>query len=130
MPIFAILSLPILFAAGMSLMDTLDGAFMNLAYGWAFSNPSARSTTTSRSRACRSSVALAIGTIELLQVLSAGSALSGGFWDWLQNLDFETLGYAVVALFVVMWAMSVSIWKLRRIEDRWAAVVADEHRPG
>jgi high-affinity nickel-transport protein len=64
-------------------------------------------------------VALAIGTVELLQVLSARLALSGGFWDWLNRLDFETLGYAVVALFLLMWAGSVSIWKLRRIEDRW-----------
>jgi nickel/cobalt transporter (NiCoT) family protein len=63
-------------------------------------------------------------------VLSTRLALSGGFWDWLRNLDFETLGYAVVGLFILMWAMSVSIWKLRRIEDRWAAVVAEERRPG
>ena len=73
-------------------------------------------------------VALAIGTVELLQVLSARLALSGGFWDWLNGLDFETLGYAVVALFLLMWAASVSIWKLRRIEDRWAAVPAEERR--
>jgi high-affinity nickel-transport protein len=52
-------------------------------------------------------------------VLSARLALSGGFWDWLNGLDFETLGYAVVAIFLLMWAGSVSIWKLRRIEDRW-----------
>jgi nickel/cobalt transporter (NiCoT) family protein len=53
-------------------------------------------------------------------VVSTKLALSGSFWDWLNGLDFETLGYAVVGLFVVMWAMSVSIWKLRRIEERWA----------
>jgi high-affinity nickel-transport protein len=118
-PLAGILSLPLLFAAGMSMMDTLDGAFMTGAYGWAFSNPVRKVyyniTVTSLSVV----VALGIGTVELLQVLSARLELSGGFWDWLNGLDFETLGYAVVALFLLMWAASVSIWKLRRIEDRW-----------
>ncbi|HYX83977.1 MAG TPA: HoxN/HupN/NixA family nickel/cobalt transporter [Gaiellales bacterium] len=123
-PLFAILSLPILFAAGMSLMDTLDGAFMSHAYGWAFSNPIRKIyyniTVTSLSIV----VALAIGTVELLQVLATKLALTGGFWDTLNRLDFETLGYGIVALFVLMWAMSVAVWKLRRIEDRWGAMVA------
>ena len=118
-PLAGILSLPLLFAAAMGMMDTLDGAFMTGAYGWAFSNPVRKVyyniTVTSLSIV----VALAIGTVELLQVLSARLALSGGFWDRLNRLDFETLGYVVVALFLVMWAGSVSIWKLRRIEDRW-----------
>jgi nickel/cobalt transporter (NiCoT) family protein len=118
-PLAGILSLAMLFAAGMGVMDTLDGAFMTGAYGWAFSNPVRKVyyniTVTSLSIV----VALAIGTVELLQVLSARLELSGGFWDWLNGLDFETLGYFVVALFLVMWAGSVSIWKLRRIEDRW-----------
>jgi nickel/cobalt transporter (NiCoT) family protein len=118
-PLAGILSLPMLFAAGMGVMDTLDGAFMTGAYGWAFSNPVRKVyyniTVTSLSIV----VALAIGTVELLQVLSARLELSGGFWDWLNGLDFEALGYFVVALFLVMWAGSVSIWKLRRIEDRW-----------
>jgi high-affinity nickel-transport protein len=118
-PLAGILSLPMLFAAGMGMMDTLDGAFMTGAYGWAFSNPVRKVyyniTVTSLSIV----VALAIGTVELLQVLSARLELSGGFWDWLNGLDFEALGYFVVALFLVMWAGSVSIWKLRRIEDRW-----------
>jgi nickel/cobalt transporter (NiCoT) family protein len=129
-PLFAILSLPVLFAAGMSLMDTLDGAFMAGAYGWAFSNPVRKVYYNITITSLSIVVALAIGTVELLQVLSTRLALSGGFWDWLRNLDFETLGYAVVGLFILMWAMSVSIWKLRRIEDRWAAVVAEERRPG
>jgi nickel/cobalt transporter (NiCoT) family protein len=118
-PLAGILSLAMLFAAGMGVMDTLDGAFMTGAYGWAFSNPVRKVyyniTVTSLSIV----VALAIGTVELLQVLSARLELSGGFWDWLNGLDFEALGYFVVALFLVMWAGSVSIWKLRRIEDRW-----------
>ena len=124
-PILAIISLPILFAAGMSLMDTLDGAFMSQAYGWAFSNPIRKVyyniTVTSLSVV----VALVIGTVELLQVLVTRLGLSGGGWDTLSNLDFEMLGYGIVALFVLMWAASVAIWKLRRIEDRWSAMVAE-----
>jgi nickel/cobalt transporter (NiCoT) family protein len=118
-PLLGILSLPMLFAAGMGMMDTLDGAFMAGAYGWAFSNPVRKVYYNITITSLSIVVALAIGTVELLQVLSARLALSGGFWDWLNRLDFETLGYAVVALFLLMWAGSVSIWKLRRIEDRW-----------
>ena len=118
-PLAGVLSLPMLFAAGMGMMDTLDGAFMTGAYGWAFSNPVRKVYYNITITSLSIVVALAIGTVELLQVLSARLELSGGFWDWLNGLDFETLGYAVVALFLLMWAGSVSIWKLRRIEDRW-----------
>jgi high-affinity nickel-transport protein len=124
-PIFAILSLPILFASGMSLMDTLDGAFMSHAYGWAFSNPIRKVYYNITVTGLSVVVALAVGTVELLQVLSTKLALSGGRWDTLNNLDFETLGYGIVGLFLVMWATSVAIWKLRRIEDRWSAMVAE-----
>jgi high-affinity nickel-transport protein len=124
-PIFAILSLPILFAAGMSLMDTLDGAFMSHAYGWAFSNPIRKVYYNITVTGLSVVVALAVGTVELLQVLSTKLAPSGGRWDTLNNLDFETLGYGIVGLFLVMWATSVAIWKLRRIEDRWSAMVAE-----
>ena len=122
-PILAILALPILFAAGMSLMDTLDGAFMSQAYGWAFSNPVRKVyyniTVTSLSVA----VALIIGGIELLQVMAAKLSLEGGFWDYLDNLDFGNIGYVVVGLFVATWAFSVILWKTRHIEDRWGALL-------
>ncbi len=79
-PFLAIVSLPVIFAAGMSLMDTADGAFMSQAYGWAFSNPVRKVyyniTVTSLSVA----VALLIGTIELLQVGAAKFSLDSGFW--------------------------------------------------
>jgi nickel/cobalt transporter (NiCoT) family protein len=120
-PFLAVLSLPILFAAGMSLMDTADGAFMSHAYGWAFSNPVRKIyyniTVTSLSVA----VALAIGSIELLQVLSMKLDLSSGFWAWLNGLNFGLLGYVLVALFVLTWAVSALVWKTARIEERWTA---------
>ncbi len=124
-PFLAVISLPLLFAAGMSLMDTLDGAFMSQAYGWAFSNPIRKVyyniTVTSLSVA----VALLIGTVELLQVAASKLDLNDGFWGWLNNLDFGKIGYGIVALFVVTWAVSVALWKTRRIEERWSAYIAD-----
>jgi nickel/cobalt transporter (NiCoT) family protein len=122
-PFLAIVSLPLIFAAGMSLMDTLDGAFMSHAYGWAFSNPIRKVyyniTVTSFSVA----VALVIGMIELLQVLAAKFSLEGGFWAFLDGLDFGRLGYVVVGLFVAAWAFSLVLWKARRIEERWGRMV-------
>ena len=125
-PFLAIISLPIIFAAAMSLMDTADGAFMSQAYGWAFSNPVRKVyyniTVTSLSVA----VALIIGRIELLQVMAAKFSLEGGFWDYLDNLNFGNIGYVVVGLFVATWAFSVILWKTRRIEDRWGALAGAE----
>ena len=107
-PLLAILALPLLFAAGMSLLDTADGVFMSSAYGWAFANPVRKLyyniTVTSLSVA----VALAVGTIELLQV-TVGRPM----------LDFGKVGYLVVALFLVTWAVSLVYWKMRRVEERW-----------
>ena len=124
-PFFAVLSLPVLFAAGMSLMDTADGAFMSHAYGWAFSNPVRKVyyniTVTSLSVA----VALVIGTVELTQVVATKLALDSGFWGWTRALDFGTLGYGMAGLFVLTWAVSVTVWKTRRIEERWGSLVRD-----
>jgi len=109
-PLLAILALPTLFAAGMSLLDTADGVFMSHAYGWAFSNPVRKIyyniTVTSLSIA----VALVIGMIELLQV-TVGHRM----------LDLSKVGYLVVALFFATWAVSLVYWKARRVEERWTA---------
>jgi len=117
-PTLAILSLPLIFAAGMSLMDTADGVFMVTAYSWAFTSPLRKIyyniTTTSLSVA----IALIIGTIELLQVTATALRLHGWFFERLAALDFETLGYGIVALFIVGWGLSVAIWKIRRLDAR------------
>jgi high-affinity nickel-transport protein len=111
-PFLAVVSLPLLFAAGMSLMDTIDGAFMSQAYGWAFSNPVRKIFYNISVTSLSVTVALVIGTVELLQV--AG---------WLGELDLGLVGYAIVALFVLTWALSYGVWKVRRIEERWSAFV-------
>jgi len=116
-PVFASVSLALLFAAGMCMMDTADGIFMVKAYSWAFSSPLRKIwyniTTTSLSVA----VALLVGTIELLRVALSEFKLRGGFADGLVTLDFASLGYAIVALFVLGWACSVFVWKIRRMGE-------------
>jgi nickel/cobalt transporter (NiCoT) family protein len=122
-PFLAVISLPILFAAGMCLMDTADGAFMSHAYGWAFSNPIRKVYYNITVTSLSVTVALVIGMIELLQVTAAKFSLSGGFWAFLDNLDFGKIGYAVVGLFIATWAFSVILWKTRRIEARWSTMI-------
>jgi high-affinity nickel-transport protein len=124
-PVLAVLSLPLLFAAGMSLMDTADGAFMSQAYGWAFSNPVRKVYYNITVTTLSVTVALLIGTIELLQVAATKLSLESGFWAFLTGLDFGKLGYGIVGLFVLTWVVSLAVWKLRRIEERWAALLQD-----
>lgn len=125
-PFLAIISFPILFAAGMSMMDTADGVFMSKAYRWAFSNPLRKIyyniTTTGLSVA----VALIIGTIELLQVLSKKLQLKGAFFNFLDNLNFEILGYVIVGMFLVAWGGSVLLWKVRNMEKQWGSRISKD----
>ncbi|MES1193840.1 MAG: HoxN/HupN/NixA family nickel/cobalt transporter [Solirubrobacterales bacterium] len=125
LPFYAILCLPILFAAGMSLLDTIDGAFMNFAYGWAFSKPVRKIYYNITITGLSVMVALLIGTIELIQVLSDKLSLSGSFFDWINNLDFNLIGYLIVAMFVVTWAAAFAVWRLGRIEERWSTHLTD-----
>jgi high-affinity nickel-transport protein len=126
LPWYAILCLPILFAAGMSLLDTIDGAFMNFAYGWAFSRPIRKIFYNITITGLSVAVALGIGTIELLSVLADRLSLSGGVWDFVSGLDLNLVGYVIVGLFVVTWAVALSIWHFGRIEQRWTAGVKGE----
>jgi high-affinity nickel-transport protein len=121
MPIYAILCLPILFAAGMSLLDTLDGMFMNFAYGWAFSRPVRKIFYNLAITGLSVAVALLIGGIELLAVLADELGLTGGVWDVVTGIDLNAIGYLVVGLFVITWAVAIAVWRLGRIEERWSA---------
>ena len=88
-----ILSLPILFAAGMSLLDTLDGVVMKSAYNWAFFNPIRKIYYNITITTISVIAALIIGLIELLQIIADKLALSGGFWSLIQSIQFDYLGY-------------------------------------
>jgi len=126
LPIIAVLALPIIFAAGMSLMDTTDGAFMAKAYSWAFSNPIRKVFYNMTVTGLSVFVALFVGMVEVLQIVSGQLNWSGMFWDGLNNLDFNKMGFIIVAAFVVTWLAAFTIWKLRRIEERWGALVSTE----
>ena len=119
LPVTAILCLPILFAAGMTLLDTLDGAFMSLAYGWAFARPVRKVFYNITITALSVAVALGVGSIELLSVLHDRLGLSGGVWDAVAGVDLNRVGYAIVALFVLTWAVALAVWHLGRVEERW-----------
>jgi high-affinity nickel-transport protein len=121
LPIYAILCLPVLFAAGMSLLDTIDGAFMNFAYGWAFAKPVRKLFYNITITWLSVVVALVIGTIELVSVLADRLALTGQPWAFVSGLDLNHVGYAIVALFVVTWIVAIGVWRVGRIEERWAA---------
>ncbi len=121
LPWYAILCLPILFAAGMALMDTVDGSFMNFAYGWAFSKPVRKVYYNLTVTGLSVAVAALIGTIELGGLAASRLALSGAFWNWLEGIDINALGLLIVAMFVVTWAIALLIWRVARIEERWSA---------
>jgi high-affinity nickel-transport protein len=128
LPVYAIVCLPILFAAGMSLLDTIDGAFMNFAYGWAFSKPVRKIFYNITITALSVAVALLIGGIELLAVLADRLSLTGGIWDFASNLDLNVVGYVIVGLFVSTWAVALAVWHFGHIEERWSANLADAPR--
>ncbi|WP_042374036.1 HoxN/HupN/NixA family nickel/cobalt transporter [Streptacidiphilus neutrinimicus] len=119
LPWYAILCLPVLFAAGMSLLDTIDGSFMNFAYGWAFSKPVRKVYYNLTITGLSVAVALIIGTVELLSILQAQFNLTGPFWAAVTGLDLNTIGFMIVALFIATWVFALLYWRLARIEDKW-----------
>ena len=125
LPFWALLSLPLLFAAGMSLLDTIDGTFMNFAYGWAFSRPVRKVYYNLVITGLSIVVALFIGGLEVAQVFSSELALTGGFWDYARAFDLNHAGFLVVGLFVGVWVLAVGIWRLGRVEERWETSAAE-----
>jgi nickel/cobalt transporter (NiCoT) family protein len=121
LPWYAILCLPILFAAGMSLMDSIDGSFMNFAYGWAFSKPVRKVFYNITITGLSVAVAVVIGTIELGGLIASELNLSGAFWNWFENININMLGFVIVAMFIATWAIALSVWRYGRIEERWSA---------
>ena len=116
-PIYYVLVLPLMFTCGMVLVDTTDGVTMRLAYGWAFLNPIRKIFYNLTVTIISVLVAFAIGGIEVLQVLSMEFGLNGGFWDWLDGLNFESIGYGIVAIFVIAWAASVLVWRYKKFDQ-------------
>src|SRR3954469_1459555 len=119
LPWYAILTLPVLFAAGMSLLDTIDGCFMNFAYGWAFSKPVRKVYYNITITALSVAVALIIGGIEIISILTEKLGIDSGLLAWIGGLDLNNVGYAIVGLFVLTWIVALLVWRYAHIEDRW-----------
>jgi high-affinity nickel-transport protein len=117
----------------MTLFDTLDGCFMNFAYGWAFAQPVRKVYYNLIITGLSIAVAFLIGTIEIIGLLSGELRIHGGFWDFIANFDINKAGFAIAGLFVVVWAAAVIYWKLAKLDRRWAPAgqaVAAPSEPG
>ncbi|GII55299.1 nickel/cobalt efflux system [Planotetraspora thailandica] len=123
LPWYAILTLPVLFAAGMSLLDSIDGCFMNFAYGWAFAKPVRKIYYNITITALSVAVAVIIGAIELIGLLAEKLDVTSGPVAAIAGLDLNSVGYVIVALFVLTWIVAFAIWRFGRIEHRWSATV-------
>jgi high-affinity nickel-transport protein len=119
LPFWAILSLPLLFAAGMSLLDTIDGSFMNFAYGWAFSKPVRKVYYNIAITGLSVFVAFYIGTLELLQVLVGQLKLKGGLWNYAAAFNINKAGFTIVGIFIMVWGGALLYWRYGRVEERW-----------
>ncbi len=119
LPWWAILSLPMLFAGGMSLLDTIDGSFMNFAYGWAFSRPVRKVYYNIVITGLSVIVAIFIGGLEVAQVFANQLNLSGGFWNYALAFNINKAGFIIVAMFVAVWAFALLLWRFGNIEARW-----------
>lgn len=120
LPWYAVLTLPVLFAAGMSLLDSIDGSFMNFAYGWAFSKPVRKIYYNLTVTALSVAVALVIGGIEIVSIFSERLDITTGPVAWVGGIDLGAVGFWIVGLFVVTWLLALAVWRLGRIEERWA----------
>ncbi len=119
LPWWAIMSLPLFFAAGMTLFDTIDGSFMNFAYGWAFSKPVRKIYYNIIITGLSVAVALFVGGLQLCQVFARQLSLTGGFWDYALAFNLNRAGYFIVGAFVIVWSVALLLWRYGKIEERW-----------
>jgi len=120
----AIIALPILFMAGMTLMDTTDGMFMNAAYGWAFFNPIRKVYYNLAITGLSVAICIFIGGIETLSLVPLevhGVSQTSGFWGFMYNFNINTAGFVIVGMFILTWIGAILIWHFGHIEERWSA---------
>jgi high-affinity nickel-transport protein len=124
LPYYAVLALPFLFSGGMMLFDTLDGCFMNFAYGWAFAKPVRKVYYNLVITGLSIGAAFIIGTIEILGILTTEAHLTGGFWSVMANFNINVAGFCIAGLFVAVWAAALAYWKWGNVETRWTSNVS------
>jgi high-affinity nickel-transport protein len=120
-PWYSIMCLPILFTAGMVLMDTIDCMFMNVAYGWAFFNPVRKIFYNLAITGLSVAICFFIGAIEVLGLLPHELHLKGAFWRYMSGFDINKAGFIIVGMFVVTWLGAVLIWRYGNIEEKWGS---------
>ena len=121
-PWYAIICLPVLFTAGMTFMDTTDGLFMNLAYGWAFFNPIRKVYYNLAITGLSVAICFVIGAVEALSLLPQeihGLSRTTGFWGLISRFNINTAGFVIVGLFLATWLAALLIWRYARIEQKW-----------
>ena len=121
LPWYSIMCLPILFTAGMSLLDTLDGCFMNLAYGWAFFNPVRRVYYNLAITGLSIAICFFIGTIEVLGLLPGELHLKGAFWRLMANFNLNAAGFIIVAMFIATFLGAMAFWRYGHVEEKWSS---------
>jgi high-affinity nickel-transport protein len=129
LPPLAIIALPIIFAAGMSLMDSLDGIFMTKAYSWAFTSPLRKIYYNITTTGLSIFVALVIGTIQFVGVLAEKTDIEAHQpFTFIASINLGRIGYWIVASFIAAWVLSVLVWKLGRYEQKYSSgLVETEH---
>ncbi len=130
LPFYSILVLPILFAAGMCLMDTTDGVFMNAAYGWAFMKPVRKVFYNITITSISVAVALIVGSIELIGVLADQANITSGPISAIASIPLEYTGYANVGRFFASWIIALTVWRFGHIEEKWSAHLTTAPPPG
>ena len=125
LPFYAVLSLPILFAAGMSLFDTADGCFMNFAYDWAFARPVRKVYYNLTITGLSVFVAAFIGVVEVLGLLGQDGHLTGPGWAWLEDFNINQAGFVIAGVFVLTWVVALAIWRFGKIEQKWDRAALD-----
>ncbi|TDT97859.1 high-affinity nickel-transport protein [Streptomyces sp. 846.5] len=129
LPWYAVVCLPLLFAAGMSLFDTLDGTFMNFAYQWAFSNPIRKVYYNLSITGLSVAVAFLIGSIELIGLVHDQLDLADPVTSWISGISLNNVGFVIVALFVAAWAIAIGYWRFAKIDQRRPLGVASSSHP-
>ncbi|MEV6338850.1 HoxN/HupN/NixA family nickel/cobalt transporter [Nocardia vinacea] len=125
LPWYSILTLPVLFSAGMALFDSLDGSFMSYAYDWAFTKPVRKVYYNLVITGLSVTVALLIGGQELMSILVTKLEIESGIVAWIGNLDLGELGYIIVGLFLLTWMVAIGVWRFARVEQRWQITLSD-----
>ena len=129
LPWYAILCLPLIFAAGMSLFDTLDSAVMVRAYGWASVNAIRKVYYNLTITGLSVMIAVMIGGIELVGLMNEKLGLRDPLTGWIAAIDLENVGYIIAGTLVLVWIISTAYWRFGRIEERWSGPRSGQGAP-